>query len=186
MLSALNHLLGQAEWARRHLRPFAGRRACFQMPPWSLSLAIDAQGLLEGAGGEAPPDVLVALPGDGPFLALQGIEALMARAHVTGNAEFATALSFVLKNLRWDGEEDLARLLGDVAAHRIAGSVRALVAWQRQAASALAENAAAYLRDEAALLVAASEFDILRKGIADVEHRLGQVQAQIAVLLKQP
>lgn len=186
MLGALNHLLGQAEWARRHLRPFAGRRASFQMPPWALNLAIDTEGRLEGAGGDDPPDVLVALPGDGPFLALQGIEALMARAHVTGNAEFATALSFVLKNLRWDGEEDLARLVGDIAAQRIAGSLSALVAWQRRAAGALAENAAAYLKDEAALLVAASEFDGLRGGIADVERRLGQVQARIAVLLKQP
>ena len=44
ILGALNHLLGQAGWARRQLSGFAGRRARFEMPPWRLAFRIGESG----------------------------------------------------------------------------------------------------------------------------------------------
>jgi ubiquinone biosynthesis protein UbiJ len=181
ILGALNHLLGQASWARLQLRAFADRRARFDMPPWRLAFAVTAEGLFEPTA-EAEVDVTVSLPADTPLVALQGIDRAMAAAHVTGNAEFATALSFVLKNLRWDAEEDLSRLVGDVAAHRMAGVSSRLTLWQRQAAHNVAENVAEYLGEEARVLVPTPQFAEFRKEVDAFNERLAKLDARLRAL----
>lgn len=181
ILGALNHLLRQAAWARRTLQPFAGRQARFDMPPWQLAFAVGAEGLFEPVG-EGEIDVTVVLPAETPLIALQGIERAMAGAHVTGNAEFATALSFVLKNLRWDAEEDLARLVGDVAAHRIVGVSSRLTSWQQEAARNAVENLAEYLGEESALLVPTRELAKSRDELADFTKRIDALEARLKTL----
>lgn len=181
LLGVLNHLLGQAAWARRQLEAFAGRQARFDMPPWQLAFSVNADGRFEPAS-EGEIDVVVALPAETPLLALQGIDHAMAGAHVTGNAEFATALSFVLKNLRWDAEEDLSRLVGDIAAHRLVGAASSLAAWQRQAARNAAENIAEYVGEESRLLVPRRELASLRDELADFVRRLEQLEGRARAL----
>jgi ubiquinone biosynthesis protein UbiJ len=178
ILAALNHLLGQAAWARRQLQPFAGRRARFEMLPWRFAFGIGTDGRFE-AVTEPEVDVTVVLPANGPLLALQGIDRLMATAHVSGNAEFATALSFVLKNLRWDAEEDLARLVGDIVAHRVVSGLSSITAWQKQAARNVAENVAEYLGSEAKLLTPAREMDAFRVDLGDFTDRLAKLEVRI-------
>jgi ubiquinone biosynthesis accessory factor UbiJ len=181
VLDGLNHLLGQASWARLQLVPFAGRRARFEMPPWQLALGISADGVFE-AVREHDVDVTVTLPANSPLLALQGIDQAMAAAHVTGNAEFATALSFVLKNLRWDIEEDLSRLVGDIAAHRIVGGMSAMTRWQRQATRNLAENVVEYLGEEAHLLTPVHELTEFRQTLDELSTRLSNLESRVRAL----
>jgi ubiquinone biosynthesis accessory factor UbiJ len=181
ILGALNHLLGQSAWARRQLQPFAGRQARFDMPPWQLAFAVTAEGLFESVG-EGDIDVTVTLPAETPLVALQGMDRAMAAAHVTGNAEFATALSFVLKNLRWDAEEDLSRLVGDIAARRLVGVSSRLTLWQKEAARNAAENLAEYLAEEARLLVPSREFATFREELADFASRIERLEARATAL----
>lgn len=181
VLGALNHLLGQAGWARKQLTAFAGRSARFEMAPWRLAFGVTADGWFKALPTNEV-DVTVTLPADTPLLALQGIDRAMAAAHVTGNAEFATALSFVLKNLRWDAEEDLSRLVGDIAAHRIVGGVSALTSWQKQAARNLTENVAEYLGEESALLIPARDLSAFRAELAEFTCHLEQLEGRAKAL----
>lgn len=181
VLGALNHLLGQAGWARRQLSGFAGRRARFEMPPWRLAFQVTADGLLEATADEAV-DVTVVLPADTPLVALRGMDRAMSGAHVTGNAEFATALSFVLKNLRWDAEEDLSKLVGDIAAHRIVGVSSRLTSWQKQAARNFAENVAEYLGEESGLMTPARDLAALRQELTEFTRHLDQLEARARAL----
>lgn len=181
ILGALNHLLRQAAWARQQLQSFAGRQARFDMSPWQLGFAVTADGLFEPVG-EGDIDVTVTLPAETPLVALQGIERAMAGAHVTGNAEFATALSYVLKNLRWDAEEDLSKLVGDVAAHRIVGVSSRLTSWQRDTARNIVENLAEYLGEESALLVPTRELAKFREELADFTLRIEKLEARAKTL----
>lgn len=183
VVAALNHLLGQAAWARARLVPFAGRCASFVMPPWRLDMAVTEAGTFAAISAEeAEIDVTVALPADSPLQALNGVERIMAAAHVTGNAEFATELSFVLKNLRWDVEEDLSRLVGDVAAHRIAGAMAALADWQKRSADNLAQNVVEYLSEESRILVPAHELAELRRDREGLEARIAALESRIGRL----
>jgi len=181
-LAALNHLLARADWARMRLLPFAGRTARIEMPPLVLVCEIAADGRLQPGPVPAAADVALRLPPDALFLLPLGQDKLMAQVTVEGNAEFATALSFVLRNLRWDVEEDLAALVGDIAAHRIVQGAVRLADWQSRAATNLAANLSDYLAIEQQVLVPAAELDALRDGIAGLDAGLGRAERRLAAL----
>jgi ubiquinone biosynthesis protein UbiJ len=183
LIAGLNHLLQGAGWARERLKPFAGRQAGIGMPPFLLTISVTPAGLFELAPQGAPTDVTIGLPPDTPFLLPQGLDKVMAGARVEGNAEFATELSFVFRHLRWDAEEDLARVVGDIAAHRIVAGTRRIAGWQRQAAANLAANLAEYLTHENRQLVTREEFASLRESLTRMNADLSRLEARCKTLV---
>ncbi len=183
-LAGLNHLLNGAQWARARLIPFAGRRARFDMPPFAFGFEIAPEGgVIPNPDSDAGvTDVVIRLPADTPFLLPQGLDKVMAQAAVEGNAEFATELSFVFRNLRWDAEEDLSKVVGDIAAHRIVQSANHFVGWQKQAATNLAGNVAEYLTIENPVLVRRDELLAMRADLAQLDAALARAEKRLAAL----
>ena len=183
-LGGLNHLLENANWARARLVPFAGRRARFDVPPFGFGFEITAAGMVVANADPELSDVVIRLPAETPFLLPQGLDKVMSRATVEGNAEFATELSFVFRQLRWDAEEDLSKLVGDIAAHRLVQGANRLVAWQQQAATRLAENMAEYLTLENPVLVPRAELLALRDEIARFDAAVGGAERRLTALAR--
>lgn len=183
-LASLNHLLSQADWARARLVPFAGKSARIAMQPWLLDFAIDSDGRLEAAT-TVEPDVTMTLPFDAPLRALQGQDKVIEAARVEGNAQLATELSFVLRNLRWDAGEDLSHWVGDVAAQRLVHAADKLGAWHRDAALRLAENVAEYATEESAMLVRPPEVDAFGEDLRDFVDDLAKLESRLNLIVKQ-
>lgn len=182
LLAAINHLLGQASWAREKLAPFAGHSAQIKLPPFEAAFLIGGDGLILPPAADAELEVSIALPAATPLLALQGKDAVMRAARIEGSAEFAQALGFVIRNLRWDAEEDLSRLVGDIAAHRIVKGAGEFAAWQQQAAQNFAANLAEYFTEEQPLIARqadvvtfSAEIDRLRDDAARLEKRIDRL-----------
>ena len=179
MLAAINHLLGQSAWAREKLAPFAGHAAQIKLPPFEAAFLIGADGCISEPSAGAELEVSISLPAATPLLALQGKDAVMRAARIEGSAEFAEALGFVIRNLRWDAEEDLSKIVGDIAAHRIVGGAREFAGAQQRAAQNLAENLAEYFTEEQPLIARrdavadfSADIDRLRDDVARLEKRL--------------
>lgn len=196
VLATLNHLLAQAPWARQRLMPFAGRRAAITVATLRLDFMISGDGLLlpiqDSEGGatasRAPEaaEVLIRLPADTPLLLLRGIDKVFAAAHVEGAADFASALGFVLQHLEWDYEEDLAHLFGDIVAHRLAGTLRGLLDWQRESGRRLGANLSEYLTEEQPVLLARRDLASLAQEIAAFDARLQQCELRLSRLAHLP
>jgi ubiquinone biosynthesis protein UbiJ len=180
-LAALNHLLAGANWACARLQPFAGRQARIDMPPFAFAFEIDADGHVRPNPDPEGADVVIRLPADTPFLLPHGIAKIMAGANVEGNAEFATELSFVFRNLRWDAEEDLSKLFGDIAARRIVRGATGFLGWQKQLAENLAANVSEYLAQEQSLLVTAGEFNVHREDMVRLNAALTQLEKRLRI-----
>jgi ubiquinone biosynthesis protein UbiJ len=147
LLQACNHLLAAAPWARTKLAPFAGRRARILLGRWPLDFRIAPDGTFESLGtGE--PDVVIALPATAPLGLTKGREAMLRDARLSGAADLAEALGNVLRRLDWDAEEDLSRIVGDIAARRIARAAGGFLAQQAAIARRIGENIDEYLRYE--------------------------------------
>jgi len=184
VLQAFNHLLAAAPWARAKLAPFAGRRARLVLGALPLAFRIAPDGSFESLGtGE--PAVEIVLPAGAPLALLQGQgrEAMMRGARIAGAADFAEALGFVLRKLDWDAEEDLSRVVGDIAAHRIVKTAGGFAAAQAEAARRLADNFAEYLRyerpagvDQAAMAAFAKEAGSLKQETIALERRLAALE----------
>jgi len=186
VIAFLNHLLGAEAWAREKLAPFAGKRVRVTAAPLpDLAFDVGAGGMLESATAGAP-DLTVALsPAALPRL-LRRDDSVLQTIAFSGDAELAVALQFLFRHLRWEVEEDLARVVGDVAAHRIAGAGRAFTAWRKDAAERLGQNVAEYLTEEAALLAPkpdrarfAREVDELADAVERLEKRLDRLAARL-------
>jgi ubiquinone biosynthesis protein UbiJ len=179
---AANHVLAPANWAREKLAAHAGKTARFEVSAVRFALQVGSDSLLSPADETAEPAVVIRFQPGAVLRTLGDRQQAWRGASVEGDAEFASAISQVAANLEWDVEEDLSRLFGDIAAHRMAQAGRAATAWPRQAAQSLAANAAEYLTEEAKLLVTplqAAEFmrevDELRDAVERLEKRIDRL-----------
>lgn len=182
-IASLNHVLEQTAWAREKLRPHAGRVALLSAPPVSLRLSIEADGHFAEAAADSTVDAEITLPTDAIPHVMQGFDAVSRHVSVSGNAEFAETLGFVLRNLRWDAEEDLSKVFGDIVAHRMAQGLAQFTGWQKNAARNFAETTADYLTEERQVLLrpaAVAEFtadvDTLRDDLARLEKQLERLE----------
>lgn len=151
---ALNHVLRQQPWAAQRLAAHAGRTVELRAPAPApaLRLGISPDGELSPADPAAESALVVTLkPGALPKL-LSRSDDLLDEVEISGNAELASELQLLFRNLRWDAEEDLSRVVGDVAAHRLMGLARNFSAWQRDAALRLGQNLADYWTEERPLI----------------------------------
>lgn len=181
-LAGLNHVLRGADWARLRLLPYAGRHVIFHLPPMQFAFSVTHDGYFEAMNADARADVILHLPAATPFLLLQGIDKVMSDVRVEGNAEFATELSFVFRNLRWDLEEDLARVVGDITAHRMVQGAGRIFEWQKQMASHVGANLSEYLIYESNQLVSKQEFAAFRDEFALFQDMLTRLEARTKTL----
>lgn len=184
-LIATNHLLGQSGWARQRLLPHAGQTARLALPPLTrIDFSVAAEGYLAEWSGEGEPEVSLRLAlSELPQLLGSGLASAMRHVRIEGNAEFAEALGFVFRHLRWDAEEDLARVFGDIAAHRMVEGGRQVVEGGRRSLERAGENLAEYLTEEADLLLPRSalppfvhEVIALRDDVARLDKRLAKLE----------
>lgn len=181
--AAANHLLASAPWARERLLPHAGRHARLNAEPVALSLVITEAGLLAPADDDTQPDVVLSFPLSAlPKLIEGGADTAMSHIRIEGAADLADALGFVFRNLRWDAEEDLSRLVGDIAAHRLVHTGRQVRAAHQRAVRALGSNVTEYLTEERPVLVGRSalqahseDVQALRDAIARLEKRIDRL-----------
>lgn len=151
--AAINHLLAREPWAREKLARHAGKVALFDAGVLTLRLKATADGLVEMAPPDVPQNVTIrARLSDLPLI-LQNREHAFSYVQIEGDADFANTVSQLSENLRWEAEEDMARLVGDAAAVRIVGGARGAIGLARTTQRKLAENLAEYLLEEKPVLV---------------------------------
>lgn len=180
LVLALNRLLDAEDWARERLAPFAGETVELRAPPLpALRFAIVEGGRL--APGAAASLTLTLTPESLPALA-RGEEHFMRTVGIEGNAQLAQEVLYLARHLRWDAEEDLSKLVGDAAAHRLVGLARDFAAWQLDAAQRLAGAFMEYAQEEGRLLAPragyaafAGEVARLRDALERLEKRIGRL-----------
>jgi ubiquinone biosynthesis protein UbiJ len=84
-----------------------------------------------------------------------------------------------VRHLRWDAEEDLSRLVGDVAAHRLAEAGRALAAWHLDAAQRLAVALADYASEEQRLLARRADLEALGESLARLRDAIARLDKRV-------
>jgi ubiquinone biosynthesis accessory factor UbiJ len=137
-----NHVLSSEDVATQKLRGHAGR--CIQLElhnvppplpvPPALVFEVTPAGLLEWQGPRIAEhvDLHVRVDASNPAGMLARLLAgERPRVEVQGDAGLATDLNWLIDNLRWDVEDDLARLVGAAPAHQIAALSRAFAAGLR-------------------------------------------------------
>lgn len=152
-IAPLNHLLRGESWARKRLQPCVGKTARFRVPPFlDLALTVQAGGEVSAAPREASEDAVFTLvPGLLPRL-LAHDEDAYSEIEISGDSVFAEEILNIGKNLRWDVEQDLSGLLGDILAHRVVRTGESLLHWHTETVRNLSQTLLEYLTEEQPVL----------------------------------
>ena len=179
---ALNHVLKSAPLAMQRLARHAGRTAAFHVGPVSLAFTVQTTGEVAAAVEGATRDLEVRVS---PFLLPRLAaheEAAFREIDMQGDMELAQDISFLARNLTWDAEEDLSRVVGDIAAHRIVAGARAFRDWSADTGVRLAQGAAEYWTEESPLIASRVKVDTFVNGVAELRDGLERLEKRIGKL----
>lgn len=170
----LNHLLSQHSWARARLRPHAGKSIQIRLPLLSAALTIQDEGNFAPAIQDVQLDAtLTANP-------LAWLISSDARFVAGGeDAALAKELAETLGKMRWDAEEDLSRVLGDIAAHRLVSTATGVLEWHRNVAETIAKSWAEHCQEESPMLAQPEPVRAFFKEVSEVHDRVERLEQKI-------
>ncbi|KAF0101313.1 MAG: hypothetical protein FD187_3124 [bacterium] len=176
LLAALNALLVTQPAARARLSGHAGKVLRLVLPGVNLDLGVDAEGGFTAAPAEGEA-ALRLTPDPTALPRWLGGGTLNELFRAEGDGVLAADLARALADFDW--VLALRPWLGDIAASRVDGFLRALGPWREQAMTSAGRNLAEYAVHEAGLLADphairafVAEVDTLREAADRLEARL--------------
>jgi ubiquinone biosynthesis accessory factor UbiJ len=121
----LNHVLQQEPEAQARLKRQVGRLVEAHWRHFSVRLVATPAGLLDlGPAGQVP-DLTLTLTEESPFsLAQTALRGQKPPVRIAGDVQLAAEVQWLVDHVRWDLEEDLARVFGDAPAHALGSVLR--------------------------------------------------------------
>ena len=157
--------------------------------PLALHMQFTDRGVTLSFAPPADPDVILTggLLGLARLTGEDASEAFRSGAvELIGEAEMAHTIQELLQHAHPDWEEELSRLVGDVAAHQVGNFARSIFGWGRQAGESVTRNATEYLQEESRDLVAPAEardfcnnVDTVRDDVERAAARLDRLEKQL-------
>ncbi|MBU3556326.1 hypothetical protein ICN18_01630 [Polynucleobacter sp. Ross1-W9] len=182
----INHVLGSEPWASTELARHAGKTILLQLPLGNLCFEIKSDGLLaslkeiEGPSLnlEVSAKALNDLAGSSGSLREQAFRAVK----ITGDADLAQLLGRLAGQLRWEYEEDLARLVGDAPANFAVRQGKKFVSATRSAATDLLDNVLEYVSEEKKVLLNKRDFMVRKSELSELRESVDRMEKRIQFL----
>jgi ubiquinone biosynthesis protein UbiJ len=182
-VAVLNRMLSREQWARDKLAPFAGRSARFDAAPFALTLQVAQDGAFSDAV-DSEPAVTIDVALSSLPLAVLDPPAAMKDVRLSGDAEFAQALAFVLQNLRPEPEEELSRFIGDAAAQRIVGLLRTSASQWKQMAEHMLDSSAHYVVTENPMVVGRDDLEAFSRDVNCLRDDVARIEKRIDLMTR--
>ena len=129
----LNHVLMQEKAAMERLVRQKGRIARVQWRNFHMALVITHAGLLNLAPEGSQPDLQLEITDTNPLaLAQTALRGDKPSIRIEGDVQLAADMNWLVDNVEWDVEEDLARIIGDAPAHMLGSVARKIAGGLRQ------------------------------------------------------
>ncbi len=129
----LNHVLMQEPEAMARLVRQKGRVVLFHWREFQFKLQLTPAGLLDLAAPDAASDLTLSISEPSPLALVQSALAGDKPAvRIEGDVQLAAEVNWLVDHVRWDIEEDLSRLIGDVPAHSLGQAARRALDTLRQ------------------------------------------------------
>jgi ubiquinone biosynthesis accessory factor UbiJ len=182
----INHVLGGEPWASTELTRHASKTILLQLPLGNLCFEIKSDGLLASLKEIEAPSLtlevsakaLSDLAGSTSSLREQAFKAVK----ITGDADLAQLLGRLAGQLRWEYEEDLARLVGDAPANFTVKHGKKFVSATRSAAADLLDNVVEYVSEEKKILLNKRDFIVRKIELSELRDSVDRMEKRIQFL----
>lgn len=185
----LQHITSQNNWSRAHLIGFAGKVVQFDFVLVKANLLILEDGSLSMAGesyanNNNAPDATIHVP---PSLALRILandKAAKMHIKIDGDTHLATELSKVLQLMRWDIEEDLSKVVGDIAANKIVTASHQVFSSAKKQSLSLAEMLSEYWQEEKPMLAKKTHVEKFNTTVDSLKSDVARLEKRVEKLAK--
>jgi len=178
----LQHLIAQNNWAQELLLPFAGKSLQFKVSMFQQTLVVLDNGQLAISGETNLPDAVMTLSPTTILRLLAKDEAANRQVSITGDTQLASAFAQVFTHARWDVEDDLSRLIGDIPANQVVETTKKMVTSVQKTSVNAVEMATEFLQEEKPFIAKKiavenfnAEVDTLRADVARFEKKLDKL-----------
>jgi len=182
----INHVLGSEPWASAELAKHASKTILLKMPLGELAFKITSAGLLEALQGLDSPTLSLEISSKalGDLAASSGTlrDQAFKAVKITGDADLAQLLGRLAGQLRWEYEEDLARLVGDAPANFAVRQGKKFIAASRSAASDFLDNVVEYVSEERKVLLNKRDFTAHKLALNDLRESVERIEKRIQLL----
>lgn len=183
----LQHITQQNNWARPHLTPFSGQVIAFDFSLMRAHLTILEDGSLAVAPDKAEANATVYIPPSLGMRLATGDAQAKSLIKVDGDTHLATEVSKVLQQMRWDIEEDISHVVGDIAAFKLGEVSKSMFAQAKKQTTDVADMVAEYWQEEKNVLAKKTHVtqfndavDTLRHDVERFEKRIEKLTQSIA------
>ena len=184
----INHVLSSEPWATGELARHAGKTILLKLPVGDLCFEITPAGLLAVSEAsdtsslvlEVSAKALSELAGSTGSLREQAFKAVK----ITGDADLAQLLGRLVGQVRWEYEEDLARLVGDAPANFAVRQGKKFVSASKSAASDLLSNVVEYVSEERKILLNQRDFMAHKNELNELRDAVDRMEKRIQILVQ--
>lgn len=129
----LNHVLMQEPAATARMARRSGAVVLAQWRSFSIRFQVTPAGLLDLASADAPADLgLTATDASAAAMAQSLLRGDKPTIRIEGDVQLAADVNWLVDHVRWDIEDDLARIVGDAPAHAVGDVARRMRQMLRQ------------------------------------------------------
>ena len=183
ILKAINHVIEQEKWARDLLLSREDQIIAISLPVGKFQLVIQ-NGLLTNTSdntGVAAVSLEISQEAIWAFLR-EGKSGAMKFVRISGDVDFAADLNRLAADLKWEAEEDLAKLIGDAPSRRILLESKKLFQQASLAVDDFKLGLRDYLVNEKNTLLGAQQFNEFKSEIRLLRDQLDRTEKKIIQL----
>ncbi len=182
----LNHVLGSEPWALANLARHASKTILLQLPLGNLCFEIKPDGFLVNLKEIEAPSLTLEVSTKALSDLASGPGSLREQAFkavkITGDADLAQLLGRLAGQLRWEYEEDLARMVGDAPANFAVRQGKKFMSASRSAARDLLDNVVEYVSEEKKVLLNKREFMVRKSELSELRESVDRMEKRIHFL----
>jgi ubiquinone biosynthesis protein UbiJ len=183
----LNRYLNLDPESKAHLRKLSGKVIKVEWVPLTYYWLFKSDSIYLSKDYNGPTD-LILRGSTFDFLRVAFIKKDKALTdvplQVLGDMEFGKQFKEFFSNLEIDYEEQLSKLLGDVAAYPMIQMLKIIRCWTRQNIENLGENLTNYVQTEMNWLVSDEELQLFFSDIDELRNDCARLEARIKMLEK--
>ena len=173
----LNHVLSQNDWMSSRLKKFHNKTILIKISELSIFFKVNKKGLLEHISQVKDPDASISMPINS-FIN-QIIHKENKGIAIKGDIDLAKEVSEILKKTKWDVEEDLSKIIGDVAANRLGILGGKFLNESKKVTISIAEAFKEYWEEEKPLIAKKTRVQQFLAEIDNINEDVERIEAKI-------
>lgn len=178
----LQHITQQNNWARPYLMAFAGQVICFDFSLMRAHLIILEDGSLAVAPSQTQTNATVHIPPSLGMRLIAGDAQAKSLIKIEGDIHLATEVSKVLQQMRWDIEEDISHVVGDIAAFKLGEVSQSMFAQVKKQSTDLADMVTEFWQEEKNILAKKTHVTQFNDSVDTLRHDVERFEKRIEKL----